>query len=156
MLDQLKGVDQILTTVCEELGLPHSLTLLHRYVDQYLIARSKYTFHLGWGGRGCSDDFLDGALRGSTIEDVEGVKLIGEPFDRSIEDPDNYDDDMEFLLRFYRHPAMKILKIPNMPTGRITMLWPFLGEYEPEEYEVGDACMLIALDLAASCKQLVL
>jgi len=98
---------------------------------------------------------LDGALRGSTIEDVEGVELVGEPFDRSIEDPDNYDDDMEFLLRFYRKPVTKILKIPNMPTGEITMLWPFLGEYEPEEYEVGDACMLIALDPAASRKQLL-
>jgi len=47
MLDQLKGVDQILATVCEELGLPHSLTLLHEYADQYLIARSKYAFRLG-------------------------------------------------------------------------------------------------------------
>lgn len=157
ILDQLKGVDQILAKICEELGLPHFLTLLYQYAEHHLIIRNKYAVRLERDGRGYSTDFVSDALEHSTIEDVEGVEVIGEWFDHNIvEEPDDYDADFAFLLRFYRNPVTKFLKIPNMPTEEITILWPFLGKYEPDEYMVGKACMLIAVDPVASRKQLVL
>ncbi|KAH0832276.1 hypothetical protein J3R83DRAFT_13269 [Lanmaoa asiatica] len=109
LLDHLKGADQVLAMICEELGLQHSLTLLYRglgYEDMHLIARE--AIDLGFCSSDSSDEtgqeLLGSALWNTTIDNIEGVEIIGHLFNHEVLD-------VCALRRFYRNPTTKILEI---------------------------------------------
>ena len=163
LMDRHKGADQILATICEELNLPCSLTSLYRNLCGNvvnLIARSKLTLPRQWNhGKNNEAEFLKDALRGLSIEEVEGVEITGRPFDLNAildfeEDVD--DEDLTVLQPFYRDPVTKILEIQPMSSVETATPWAYYGNEATLEYVYGHACMLIALDPAASRKELVL
>ncbi|KAF8549527.1 hypothetical protein OG21DRAFT_1488462 [Imleria badia] len=162
LLDQLKGADQIFAMICEELGLPHSLTLLYRSLrDEVvsLIARSKLTLRCWIGGEESKGEFLGDALLGLTIEDVEGIEIIRHPFDHNaiFEQDQNYDhEDVSVLQPFYRDLVTKIFEVRPMSSVEMATPWANYGNEANLEYIYGYACMLIAPDLVASRKEVVL
>jgi len=163
LLDQLQGVDQILVVICEELGLPHSLTLFYRDLcgkNINLIARGKNVFRRApWGWKGEAEFLMASLPEESTIEDVEGVELVGHPFDRSvIEDESKYEyEDLRFFRPFYRDPVTKMLEIRRSSSVEVEIPWVYDIDSEGTlEHIRAHARMLIALDPVASREELVL
>jgi len=163
LLDQLQGADQILAMICDDLGLPHSLTLFYRDLcgkNINLIARGKNVFRrTPWGRMDESKFLMDSLPEESTIEDVEGVELVGHPFDRSvIEDKSESEyEDLQFLRPFYGDPVTKILEIRRASSVEIEIPWAYCIDSEATvEYIRAHAHMLIALDPVTSREELVL
>jgi hypothetical protein len=150
LLDQFKGPDQVLADVCEELGLRYSLRLLYERNPFNLLTvgqlQGKRSAGMG------SEDALMEALEDFTIDQVEGVELLGyrrPPLHLLAEE--EYSSSFAPL---YRQPPTQVLEIWPMSSVGIRTPFavygnePWLGEF------YGKACMLIAIDPAESRKPL--
>ncbi|KAI9571699.1 hypothetical protein HD554DRAFT_2016574 [Boletus coccyginus] len=148
LLGQLKGSDRALADVCDELGLRYSLRLLYRgivepsinliatnelEVDAELMPDYEETY---------SENYLQQALEGLTIEEVEGVilpRLLGE----NCYSP--------WLRAFYKDPATEVLEITPMKSSvDIKTSFMTYGNEAEFEYFYGTACMLVAVEPAES------
>ena len=159
LLGQLKGSDRALADVCDELGLRYSLRLFYRKIieETFNLITTKeldvedghvYTFD------STSSQHLKEALEGLTIEEVEGVTLIGaeRPFDPRFLDEDDEDYGYcSFLKPLHRTPVTEVLEITRMQSS-VDFSTPFMtyGNQAELEYFYGTACMLIAVEPAES------
>jgi hypothetical protein len=156
LLAQLKGSDRALADVCDELGLRYSLRLLYRRITHervHLIATKELQVDMDdkrLDGEE-SSDFLRQACEGLSIEQVEGVILVGS---RYKFDPRIFDDDYggyTWLRPFYRTPVPEVLEITPMKSS-VNFKTSFMayGNQAELEHFYGTACMLIAVEPAAS------
>ena len=180
LLGQLKGSDRALANVCDALGLRYSLRLLYRgFFDQQLSLITTNELDLKDNDDVDLEDstaelYLMRALRGLSIEQVEGIDLIGTPwrFDPELFDQDyqmdlygqplwgkpengEYVDFASTLRRFVREPVTQVLEITPM-TSSVDIRSSVLtyGNEAEMKFFYGTACMLIAVDPAESRKPL--
>ena len=149
LLAQLKGLDRALADVCDELGLRYSLKLLYRDIADdrvNLITDDELDLDKGWVDyESPSREYLRQALEGLTIDDAEGVSIVGEDFDPGVL------DDEEWLAPFYRNPITEVLEITQMKSS-VDVENPFItyGNEATLDYFYGTACMLVAVGPAES------
>ncbi|KAH0834876.1 hypothetical protein J3R83DRAFT_10521 [Lanmaoa asiatica] len=94
-------------------------------------------------------ELLNNALMGVTVDNIEGVEIIGHPFNHDVQ------DDPGFRC-FYRNPVTKILEI--RPMSSVNPMSPFAHCRNEASviYLYVHASMLIALDPVDSRKELVI
>jgi len=122
LLGQLKGSDHALANICDKLGLHYSLRLLyHRIVEPLLnlIATNRLEVDAEMMPdyeESLSKDYLQQALEGLTIKEVEGVILVGEwhKSDLRLLDDNRYG---LWLRAFYRNLATEVLEITPMKSS---------------------------------------
>ena len=146
LLGQLKGSDRALADVCDELDLSYTLRFFYREItgpEVNLIT----TCELEADERGMdqSTQYLEDALRGLSIEEAEGVILVGGgQFDGSFLRDDWYSS---WLNPFYSTPVTEVLEITPMKSSVDTTTSFVTYGNEPElDCFYGTACMLIALE----------
>lgn len=171
LLDKLKGSDAVLASVCAELGLPCTLRLLYVPEDLsdlpyfYLLSRFKLymtgpeTFSNEGRGLGYNNDNMDLllnlAVRDLTLQDLEGVDIIGRPMacPDSIEEED---DTSEHMNKFFKDPISQVLEVKEMSS----VLWETsLAHYGKDSFMetfYGKACMMILVEPKESRKHLSL
>ena len=156
LLGQLKGSDRALADVCDELGLRYSLRLLYCGIVEpplNLIATNELEVDAEMMPdyeESLSEDYLRQALEGLTIEEVEGIILVGgrHKFDPRLLDDDRYG---MWLRAFYRNPATEVLEITPMKSSvDIKTSFMTYGNEAEFEYFYGTACMLVAVEPAES------
>ena len=150
LLDQLKGSDRALADVCDELGLRYSLRLFYRGITNpwvNLITTGELDVdERRMDYESSSMQYLEQALGGLTIEEVEGVALVG---GRYKFDPRLLADDYGYapwLNPFYRTPVREVLEITPMKSSvDIKTSFMAYGNQAELDYFYGTACMLIAV-----------
>jgi hypothetical protein len=157
LLAQLKGSDRALADVCNELGFRYSLRLLYRGVTDEQVNLIT-TDELDVDDRMVEDEspsreYLRYALEGLTIEEVEGVILVGGgyKFDPRLLEDDDYYGYASWLPPFYKSPITEVLEITPMKSSVDTMTsFMTYGNQAELDYFYGTACMLIAVEPAES------
>jgi hypothetical protein len=153
LLDQLKGSDRGLADVCDELGLRYSLRLFYRGITDSQVNLIT-TGELDVDARGVyessSRDHLLQALDGLTIEQVEGIVLVGGECEPSLLEGDEDDDyyyGHSWLKPFYKTPITEVLEITPMKSS-VDVKTSFMayGNQAELDYFYGTACMLIAVE----------
>ena len=152
LLGQLKGSDRALADVCDELGLRYTLRLFYRGITSSnfnLITTNELEVNNAGGGVDGEpeySDFLQQALSGLTIEQVEGVLLAGgqHKFDPRVLDRDY---GYSWLKPFHRTPITEVLEITPMKSS-VDVKTPFMtyGNEAELNYFYGSACMLVAVE----------
>ena len=147
LLDQLKGSDRALADVCDELDLGYTLRLFYREVTDPQVNLIT-TNELEVDERGMEHDsgstqYLENALDGLAIEEVEGVVLVGGQyeFDGTLLRDDWYSPS------FYRTPITEVLEITPMKSSvDIKTTFMAYGNEAELDFFYETACMLIALE----------
>ena len=155
LLAQLKGSDRALADVCDSLGLRYSLRLLYRgIIDPRLNLISTNEFYIDrttlFGFEPASEGYLQQVLEGLTIEQAEGIILVGgqHEFDASLLEDDWYS---EWLGSYFRNPVTEVLEITPMKSSvDIKTSYMAYGNEAEWGYFYGTACMLIAVEPAES------
>ena len=161
--DQLKGSDRALADVCDELSLRYSLRLFYRGItDPRVNLITTHELDADGGGLeygSSSGDYLRQTLNGLTIEQVEGIVLVGDEFEPRLFEHDDDDDDVDvdvddyrdgysWLKPFYTDPVTEVLEITPMKSS-VEVKSPFLsmayGNQEELDCFYGTACMLVAV-----------
>ena len=153
---QLKGSDRALADVCDALGLRYSLRLLYRGVLNRLlnlITTDELQFDIDDTATELEDtpeECLGQALEGLTIEQVEGVVLVG----GHAFQPRILEDDYPYglcLRSFYKKPITEVLEITPMKSSVNIKTSYMAQDLGPEwGYFCGTACILIAVEPAES------
>ena len=157
LMGQLKGSDRALADVCDELGLRYSLRLLYRGITDpclNLIATEELEVdEARMDYESSSTAYLEQALEGLTIEQVEGVILVGgrHGFEPKILEDYNYYGYGPWLKAIYRNPVTEVLEITPMKSSVDTKTsFMAYGNEAELEYFYGTACMLVAVAPAES------
>jgi hypothetical protein len=158
LLDQLKGPDQVLADVCDELNLRYSLKLLYQNIA-YEGGFNLLTVSKLQGERFAEDSIiyiLMEALDDLTIDQVEGVEILGRPplaLDKLAEG-----EEYSFFAPFYRQPPTQVLEI--WPMSSVGVETPFGSRCDDNSEDpclerlYGTVCLLVAIDPAESRKPL--
>jgi len=157
LLDQLKGSDRGLADVCDELGLRYSLRLFYRGITDSqvnLIATKELDVNESrMDYESSSNRYLEKALNGLAIEQVEGIALVGgqHKLDPRFLEDDDYYGYASWLTSFYKTPITEVLEIAPMESS-VNIKTSFMAYRIQAEldYFYGTACMLIAVESAES------
>ena len=153
---QLKGSDRALADVCDELGLRYSLRLLYRGIADETISLLT-TKELDVEEDLIEDDFgmsgseaqLRCALEVIDAEQVERINFVGWPYKPSM----SVDEKQELLGPIGGIPATEVLDIMPMKSTvgvKSTFVVPYYGNAPGVDHFYGTACMLVAVEPAAS------
>ena len=156
LLGQLKGSDRVLADVCDELGLRYYLRLLYRGILDpriNLITSSELDVVEVEDSEAGSFEYLREALEGLTIEQVEGIYLVGGTYsvNRSEMDKLFFSEscDAPWLAPFYKDPIAQVLEITPMKSSvDIKSTFMTYGNESELEHFYGTACMLVAVEPA--------
>ncbi|KAF8547430.1 hypothetical protein OG21DRAFT_1450308 [Imleria badia] len=156
LLAQLKGSDRALADVCDELGLPYSLRLIYpRITDDQVNFITTEELDVDpdkMDYESSSNDFLRQALEGLTIEQAEGVHLIGArwTFDPKILEIDEHGYSSG-LAPYFRTPITEVMGITRIHSSvKVQTSFMAYGNESELDCFYGTACMLIAVEPAAS------
>lgn len=105
---------------------------------------------VGGDGKESFAEFLENTLSRKSAE-VEGVEIIGRPFDRGVTEKEYY---WQFTEHLYRDPVTKVLEIRPMSSVETKSPYVSYGNEPCLKYVYAQASMLIALDPAASREEL--
>ena len=150
---QLKGSDRALADTCDALSLRYSIRLLYRDIcssgaNLLTTEELDVSDHLVEEEEPSFQDYIKDALEGLSHEQVEGVFFVEQSQQRDFDDfPEDFEDE------FCKSPVMEILEVTPMKSS-VDVRSPVVTtgrRFQAElEYFYGTACMLVAVEPAAS------
>ncbi|KIJ14966.1 hypothetical protein PAXINDRAFT_12235 [Paxillus involutus ATCC 200175] len=150
LVHQLKGPDQILADVCDELNLRYSLKLLYKGIcgddfDLLTVDQLQVDDPVECE----SEETLWDALHDLTIDDAEGIEILGRC---RVDFRELEQSTLNFLSAYYRRPPTQVLEL--WPMSSVGVETPYVGYGNEASLDMfyGTACMMVAIDPAESRK----